>query len=101
MSYIGLCLGRDCRFLSQELGHDINLHNLKSEAGNLVECKQCLLKARHVAPSDTVVLYNLGLYWESLCFNVFTRNLLMSNTMTCSVQSILSSGLKLLNYFSG
>ena len=25
-----------------------------------MECKQCLIKARHVAPSDTVVLYNLG-----------------------------------------
>lgn len=36
------------------------------KCGNLIECKQCLIKARHVAPSDTVVLYNLALVMQQL-----------------------------------
>jgi len=36
------------------------------KSNNLAECKQCLIKARHVAPSDTVVLYNLALVMQQL-----------------------------------
>ena len=36
------------------------------KSGNLIECKNCLIKARHVAPSDTVVLYNLALVMQQL-----------------------------------
>lgn len=37
-----------------------------SKANRLNECKQMLLKARHVAPEDTVFMYNLALIQQKL-----------------------------------
>ncbi|BFZ05310.1 hypothetical protein BsWGS_08349 [Bradybaena similaris] len=36
------------------------------KCGKLAECKQTLLKARHVAPNDTVLLYNIALVQQKL-----------------------------------
>ena len=36
------------------------------KCGKLRECKQTLLKARHVSPSDTVLLYNVALVQQKL-----------------------------------
>ena len=36
------------------------------KANNMEECKKCLIKARRVAPHDTVVLYNLALVMQQL-----------------------------------
>ena len=36
------------------------------KANQMEECKKCLIKARRVAPNDTVVLYNLALVMQQL-----------------------------------
>ena len=36
------------------------------KCGKLAECKQTLLKARHVSPNDTVLLYNIALVQQKL-----------------------------------
>lgn len=36
------------------------------KANQMAECKKCLIKARRVAPNDTVVLYNLALVMQQL-----------------------------------
>ena len=36
------------------------------KCGKLSECKQTLLKARHVSPNDTVLLYNIALVQQKL-----------------------------------
>ena len=36
------------------------------KANCMEECKKCLIKARRVAPHDTVVLYNLALVMQQL-----------------------------------
>jgi len=37
------------------------------KCSKLRECKQTLLKARHVSPADTVILYNIALVQQKLC----------------------------------
>ncbi|XP_070564627.1 RNA polymerase-associated protein CTR9 homolog [Ptychodera flava] len=39
-------------------------------AGKLMECKKVLLKARRVAPNDTVILYNVSLVMQKLAMGV-------------------------------
>jgi RNA polymerase-associated protein CTR9 len=38
------------------------------------ECKRCLIKARRVAPQDTVVLYNLALVMQQLAERKLTAS---------------------------
>ncbi|XP_036312946.2 RNA polymerase-associated protein CTR9 homolog [Pipistrellus kuhlii] len=48
------------------------------KCGKLQECKQTLLKAMHVAPSDTVLMFNVALILQRLAASVLTdekRNL--------------------------
>ena len=40
------------------------------KAGKLRECKQTLLRARHVAPNDTVLLYNISLVQQKLATSI-------------------------------
>ncbi|NXO31010.1 CTR9 protein, partial [Cisticola juncidis] len=40
------------------------------KCGKLQECKQTLLKARHVAPSDTVLMFNVALVLQRLATSV-------------------------------
>lgn len=40
------------------------------KCGKLRECKQTLLKARHVSPSDTVLLYNVALVQQKLATSI-------------------------------
>ena len=36
------------------------------KAGKMKECKQILLKARHIAPNDTILLFNISLVQQRL-----------------------------------
>jgi len=36
------------------------------KCGKLRECKQTLVKARHISPDDTVLLYNVSLVQQKL-----------------------------------
>ena len=36
------------------------------KAGKMKECKQVLLKARHIAPNDTILLFNISLVQQRL-----------------------------------
>lgn len=40
------------------------------KCGKLRECKQTLLKARHVSPADTVALYNIALVQQRLATSI-------------------------------
>jgi len=40
------------------------------KCGKLRECKQTLLKARHVSPADTVILYNIALVQQKLATSI-------------------------------
>lgn len=40
------------------------------KCGKLRECKQTLLKARHVSPADTVALYNIALVQQKLATSI-------------------------------
>ena len=40
------------------------------KSGKLRECKQTLLKARHVSPADTVLLYNVALVQQRLATSI-------------------------------
>ncbi|KAM4617284.1 RNA polymerase-associated protein CTR9 homolog [Discoglossus pictus] len=40
------------------------------KCGKLLECKQILLKARHVAPNDTVLMFNIALVLQRLATSV-------------------------------
>jgi RNA polymerase-associated protein CTR9 len=40
------------------------------KCGKLRECKQTLLKARHVSPSNTVLLYNVALVQQKLATSI-------------------------------
>jgi len=40
------------------------------KCSKLRECKQTLLKARHVSPSDTVILYNIALVQQKLATSI-------------------------------
>ena len=40
------------------------------KCGKLRECKQTLLKARHVAPGDTMLLYNVALVQQKLAMSI-------------------------------
>ena len=40
------------------------------KCGKLRECRQTLLKARHVLPSDTVLLYNIALVLQKLATSI-------------------------------
>jgi len=40
------------------------------KCSKLRECKQTLLKARHVSPADTVILYNIALVQQKLATSI-------------------------------
>lgn len=40
------------------------------KCGKLKECKQTLLKARHVHPNDTLLLYNIALVQQKLATHI-------------------------------
>ena len=40
------------------------------KCNKLRECKQTLLKARHVSPADTVILYNIALVQQKLATSI-------------------------------
>ena len=44
----------------------IRIHNTYFRAGKLKEAKAALLKARRVAPQDTIILYNIALVLQKL-----------------------------------
>ena len=43
-----------------KLSQQVHLARAQFKCGKLAECKKTLLRARHVAPHDTAVLYNVS-----------------------------------------
>lgn len=61
------------------------------KANRLAECKAMLLKARHVAPEDTVLMYNLALVQQKLSKQIMSDNKSSFKTVQSSVYNLESA----------
>ncbi|OWF42944.1 RNA polymerase-associated protein CTR9 homolog isoform X2 [Mizuhopecten yessoensis] len=58
------------------------------KCGRLRECKNILLKARHVSPSDTVLLYNIALVQQKLATSILKDEKSSLKTVLCAVRDL-------------
>jgi RNA polymerase-associated protein CTR9 len=58
------------------------------KAGRLLECRQTLLKARHIAPSDSLLLFNLALVEQRLAMGALRDERSSLNTVLSAVREL-------------
>ena len=58
------------------------------KANRLVDCKQMLLRARHIAPDDTTFMYNLALIQQKLSKQIMSDNKSNSRAVQCAISDL-------------
>ena len=69
------------------------------KAGRLAECKQMLLRARHVVPEDTIFIYNLALVQRKLSKQILQENTKSSLRVVQGAVNDLEIAMRSFNWF--